>query len=147
MKGALALLALVAAPAAAEELTPFDEAMKTASYAYPFARCAGFYDAIIARSSEAEFGAEGWAMLNTTSEEMILAAALMAGNDDAALDMAAGLAAAYRSAEDWQAQYSARFAENYEASGEIIAGDALLEADLGFCAELRLLAADLGNAE
>ena len=54
-----ALLLALAAPAAAETVVPLPQLIEGGPPAAPFWHCAGFYEAIIARSSEAEFGAEG----------------------------------------------------------------------------------------
>ena len=145
-----ALLLALAAPAAAETVVPLPQLIEGGPPAAPFWHCAGFYEAIIARSSEAEFGAEGWRQLNAAYEDTILAAGLIFAETDPlhdGEDLGFAFSAAYQGAAIASGDYTARFIANHAARGEIIAGDAALETDLDICSRVRDLAAGQGTTE
>lgn len=140
--GALGL-AMLAAPLAAQETRPLAQIVDSGDAAQAFGHCAGFYEAILGRGSQSEYGAETWAAIGAAYEDLIRATAIATVGADGDVNM--GLSAAYQISAAASGAYVARFEANAAARGEIIAGDATLESDLNICTALRDRAAEMGK--
>ncbi|MBM1220175.1 hypothetical protein JQU17_09010 [Ponticoccus sp. SC2-23] len=143
MKHICAVLCLVASPVVAQQPDPLPQLIEQDAWSQAFGTCAGFYEALMGRGSEAEFGAQAWAQINTAYEDLILASAVAHAADDA--DMEMGLTAAYQFSAIASGDYIARFESNFAASGEIIAGSTALETDLEICSAMSTMASQIGK--
>lgn len=143
MRRLVALLCVVAGPVVAQVPDPLPQLIDQEAWSEAFGTCAGFYEALIGRGSEAEFGSDAWAAINAAQEALILASATAFAADGS--DMTMGLSAAYQFSAIASGDFIARFERNFAANGEIIAGDPTLERDLGICASMSQMAAQTGK--
>ena len=141
LAGALCLTVLSAPAVAAQGLEHFMSGFEARGPAYGYTRCAGFYGAILDRATEAEFGAEGMAMLDRFADDTMRAAVTAEAETNAA--GLSGAAVVVRTEMlRFQQAYGARFQQNYITRGAILSGDAQLAEDNTICRQLAGLAAE-----
>ena len=135
-RAAIALvLAMLSGPAVAQEMRPLNEAVHTAARDYGFIRCSGLFQAQLDWIGTDRAG-QGMTNSFTRALEAfwVLALAIRVDDGMGSFEQVAG--PTNRDIANVRDLYIARFERNYAIVGQAFGQDALVSADMEYCAVL-----------
>jgi hypothetical protein len=117
----------------AQDMKPLEELIDTAAKSYPFARCAGLYQATLEWIGAERMGDDAFQTTDLAYRTVLTVGALVAHQDKIGGTIEHAAKIVNRDARNISNIYIERFQSNYAATGEAFGQDKMFKSDLALC--------------